>query len=151
MKEQYKIFCDTYIKTFNASESYLTAFPGVKTSTAMVNGCRLLKKEEIQEYLKQRYKEASNERIADAQEVLETLTRTMRQQEEEEVVVTEMIGNGLSESKIIKKKPNLAQVLRAAELLGKRYALFTDKVEVDGKASITIVDDIGALEDEEED
>ena len=151
MKEQYKIFCDTYIKTFNASESYLTAFPNVKTSTAMVNGCKLLKKEEIQDYLKERYKEASNERIADVQEVLETLTRTLRQQEEEGVVVTEMIGNGLSEAKIIKKKPNLREVLKAAELLGKRYALFTDKVDMENNVSVTIIDDIGTFEDEEED
>ena len=151
MKEQYKIFCDTYIKTFNASESYLTAFPNVKTSTAMVNGCKLLKKEEIQDYLKERYKEASNERIADVQEVLETLTRVMRQEETEQTVVTKLVGNGMSEVEIVDKKPSLREVLKAAELLGKRYALFTDKVDMENNVSVTIIDDIGTLEDAEED
>lgn len=148
MKEQYKIFCDTYIKTFNASESYLTAFPNVKTSTAMVNGCKLLKKEEIQDYLKERYKEASNERIADVQEVLETLTRVMRQEETEQTVVTKMVGNGMSEVEIVDKKPSLREVLKAAELLGKRYAMFTDKVDLENNIAVTIIDDIGTLEDE---
>ena len=148
MKEQYKIFCDTYIKTFNASESYLTAFPNVKTSTAMVNGCKLLKKEEIQDYLKERYKEASNERIADVQEVLETLTRVMRQEETEQTVVTKMVGNGMSEVEIVDKKPSLREVLKAAELLGKRYAMFTDKVDLENNVAVTIIDDIGTLEDE---
>lgn len=148
MKEQYKIFCDTYIKTFNASESYLTAFPNVKTSTAMVNGCKLLKKEEIQDYLKERYKEASNERIADVQEVLETLTRVMRQEETEQTVVTKLVGNGMSEVEIVDKKPSLREVLKAAELLGKRYAMFTDKVDLDNNVAVTIIDDIGTLEDE---
>lgn len=151
MKEQYKIFCDTYIKTFNASESYLTAFPNVKTSTAMVNGCKLLKKEEIQDYLKERYKEASNERIADVQEVLETLTRVMRQEETEQTVVTKLVGNGMSEVEIVDKKPSLREVLKAAELLGKRYAMFTDKVDLDNNVAVTIIDDIGTLEDAEED
>ena len=151
MKEQYKIFCDTYIKTFNASESYLTAFPNVKTSKAMVKGCKLLKKEEIQECLKERYKEASNERIADVQEVLETLTRVMRQEETEQTVVTKMVGNGMSEVEIVDKKPSLREVLKAAELLGKRYAMFTDKVDLDNNVAVTIIDDIGTLEDAEED
>lgn len=151
MKEQYKIFCDTYIKTFNASESYLTAFPNVKTSTAMVNGCKLLKKEEIQDYLKERYKEASNERIADVQEVLETLTRVMRQEETEQTVVTKMVGNGMSEVEIVDKKPSLREVLKAAELLGKRYAMFTDKVDLENNVAVTIIDNIGTLEDAEED
>ena len=62
-----------------------------------------------------------------------------------------MIGNGLSEAKIIKKKPNLKEVLKAAELLGKRYALFTDKVDMENNVSVTIIDDIGTLEDAEED
>ena len=32
--------------------------------------------------------------------------------------------------------------MKAAELLGKRYRLFTDKVEVEGAVPVVIVDDI---------
>jgi len=136
MTEQYKIFCDTYLQTFNASISYAKAFPLAKQSTCMVNGCKLLKKEEVQEYLKKRLKEAENERVADIQELLEGLTRIIRQEEEEEVVVNKLIGNGMSEVEIVKKKPSTKDILKAIELLGKRYALFTDKVETNVKQVI---------------
>ena len=36
------------------------------------------------------------------------------------------------------KAPDEKEKLRAAELLGKRYGLFTDKVEVDGVAKVVI-------------
>lgn len=139
MKEQYKIFCDTYLQTFNASISYAKAFPLAGESTCMVNGCKLLKKQEIQEYLKERFKQASNDRIASVQEVLETLTRTLRQEAKEEVIVNKFVGDGISEVEIVEKKPCLREVLKAAELLGKRYALFTDKVEADVKQAVIFV------------
>ncbi|WP_434088464.1 hypothetical protein [Carnobacterium inhibens] len=34
--------------------------------------------------------------------------------------------------------------IKAAELLGKRYAMWTDKQEVSGDLSVTFVDDIGS-------
>lgn len=139
MKEQYKIFCDTYLQTFNASVSYAKAFPTAGEGTCMVNGCKLLKKQEIQEYLKERFKQASNDRIASVQEVLETLTRTLRQEAKEEVIVNKFVGDGISEVEIVEKKPCLREVLKAAELLGKRYALFTDKVEADVKQAVIFV------------
>ena len=37
--------------------------------------------------------------------------------------------------------------LRAAELLGKRFGLFRDKVDVSGAAAVTIIDDMGAEDD----
>ena len=82
------------------------------------------------------------------QEVLETLTRVMRQEETEQTVVTKMVGNGMSEVEIVDKKPSLREVLKAAELLGKRYAMFTDKVDLENNVAVTIIDDIGTLEDE---
>ena len=75
----------------------------------------------------------------------------MRQEETEQTVVTKMVGNGMSEVEIVDKKPSLREVLKAAELLGKRYAMFTDKVDLDNNVAVTIIDDIGTLEDAEED
>jgi phage terminase small subunit len=40
--------------------------------------------------------------------------------------------------------------IKAAELLGKRYAMWTDKKEVGGEVGVVIVDDTGDDEDEEE-
>ena len=38
--------------------------------------------------------------------------------------------------------PSLQDRTKAAELLGKRYRLFTEKVEVEGVQQVQIVDDI---------
>ena len=51
-----------------------------------------------------------------------------------------MAGDGVQE--VIQKPPDERERTKAAELLGKRYRLFTDKVEVEGAIPIVIVDDI---------
>ena len=38
----------------------------------------------------------------------------------------------MSEARTMEKKPSEKERLKAAELLGKRYSLFTEKVEVSG-------------------
>lgn len=123
MKEQYKIFCDTYLQTFNASISYAKAFPLAKEGTCMVNGCKLLKRQEIQEYLKERFKELGKENIAKIEEILEYYTKGVRGELKEEVVVTEMVGDGLSETKIVMKQIAIKDRTRCAELLMKRLEL----------------------------
>ena len=76
-------------------------------------------------------KEIGDKRIADAKEVLEYLTREVRNEEKEEVVVTVNVGDFQTEIKKVKKELSAKDKIKAAELLGKRYRLFTDKVEAD--------------------
>ena len=47
------------------------------------------------------------------------LTNIIRGLTTEEVIVTELIGNGMSKSKVLKKKPSLKDVIKACELLGR--------------------------------
>ena len=42
----------------------------------------------------------------------------------------------------MKKTPDEKERLKAAELLGKYYALFTDRTQVEGIAQVQIIDDI---------
>ena len=81
-------------------------------------------------------------RIADATEVLEYLTKGMRQELEEEVVVVVNTGEFMNEPQIIKKKISIKDSNKCAELLGKRYGLYTEKVEVNGDMGVKIIDDI---------
>ena len=80
--------------------------------------------------------EHANNRIAKAEEILEFLTATLRGEVTEEVVVG---GFGKSATEKIIKNVDLRDRLKAAELLGKRYRLFTDKVEVEGVVPVMIV------------
>ena len=79
-----------------------------------------------------------SERTADAQEVLEYLTSVMRGNETEEVLIG--VGEGMQST--IQKEVGAKDRLKAAELLGKRFALFTDKTEVAVSEIPTFVDDI---------
>ena len=95
----------------------------------------------------ERMRAINAKRIAKAEEVLEYLTRLLRGEETEQVIVTENVGDYMSEARTIDKELSAKDRIKAAELLGKRYALFTEKVDVEGNVGVTIIDDIG--EDEE--
>ncbi|ACQ53139.1 terminase small subunit [Clostridium botulinum] len=135
-----KAFADYYIQTGNATEAAIKA--GYSKKTARFIGNENLTKLYIKNYIDERMKQLEDERIAKANEVLQYLTRVIRGQETEEVVVTENIGDFMSEAKTIKKEIGAKDRIKAAELLGKRYRLFTDKVEIEGSVPVQIVDDI---------
>lgn len=76
---------------------------------------------------------------ADAQEVVEYLSRVLRGQSRSHVL--HFVGDGVQE--IIEKPPDEKERLKAAELLGKRYGLYTDKVDLDADAELHICIDYG--------
>lgn len=124
-----KAFAEYYIETGNATESAIKA--GYSKKTARVIGQENLLKPALKSYIDEKMKELESKRIAKAEEVLEYLTRVLRGEETEQVVVTENIGDFMSEAKVIDKKLSAKDKIKAAELLGKRYRLFTDKIEAD--------------------
>ncbi len=144
LTEKQKQFCDFYIETLNATEAALKA--GYSSRTARFIGSENLTKPHIQNYIDQRLKELESRRIADAKEVLEYLTAVMRGEEEETVVVGGEFG-----IEKVKKEPSIRERNKAAELLGKRYALFTERLDVDGSLSVQIIDDIPDDDDDDED
>lgn len=127
LTEKQKRFIDYYIETGNATEAARRA--GYSEKTAKQIGNENLTKLDF--FIKERLKELEDKRIAKADEVLKHLTAAMRGEINEEVVVTENIGDFMSEARVVKKQLSAKERIRAAELLGKRYALFTDKVEMD--------------------
>lgn len=139
-----KAFADYYLETGNATESAIKA--GYSKKTAKEIGCENLTKPSIKNYIDERMKAMNDKRIAKAEEVLEYLTRVLRGEETEEVVVVENTGDYTSQARTIEKKLSVKDRLKAAELLGKRYALFTEKVNVEGNVGVTIIDDIGDID-----
>ena len=148
LTEKQKAFCDYYIKTLNATESYKRAYNCKNDVTARTNGNKNLQKPTIKQYIDEKMKQIEEDRIANAKEVLRYLTKGMRQELEEEVVVMVNTGDYTSEPQIIKKKISIKDANKCAELLGKRYSLFTEKVDLNGDVGLTIIDDVGSLEDE---
>ena len=124
MTEKQKRFCDFYIETGNAKEAAIRA--GYSEKTAKQIGQENLTKPDLRAYIDERLAELKNERTADAQEVLEYLRAVMRGEYKEAT----LIGVGEGAQAVVDIDVGAKDRLKAAELLGKRHALFTDKVDL---------------------
>lgn len=137
-------FCDEYLIDLNATQAAIRA--GYSKKTAKVIGAENLTKPVIKKYIKDRMEEKEKNLIADQDEVLRYLTSVLRGESQSTEIVVEGIGPGLSSAKTVLKEPSEKDRLKAAELLGKRYGLYTDKVDVNGVVPVVIAGDDG-LED----
>ena len=135
-------FADEYLIDCNATRAYKAAYPKIKSDDA-ARACasKLLTNTNIKVYIDEKLNELSSKKIADAKEVMEYLTSVLRGESESEIVVVEGQGVGYSDARRMKKAPDEKEKLKAAELLGKRYGIFTDKVNLEVEP-ITIVNDL---------
>nr|WP_316613928.1 terminase small subunit [uncultured Ruminococcus sp.] len=142
MTKKQKRFVDEYLIDLNATQAAIRA--GYSKDTARAIGAENLTKPYIQQAIEERIEQLHNERSADAQEIIEYLTSVMRGESESEELVNEFIGDGCSKPARVKKAPSEKDRLKAAELLGKRFGLFKDKVELDGsvKADMSALSDV---------
>lgn len=122
LTEMQKRFIDYYIETANATEACKKA--GYKGKNLNRIGSQNLSK--LDKFIKIKLQEKENQRIASQDEVLQYLTKVMRGEEKDQF--------GLDAS--------LQDRTKCAELLGKRYGTFKEKVEVAGNIPVVITDDI---------
>lgn len=136
LTDQQKKFIEEYLIDMNGTRAYRAAYPSVKKNeTAAALASRLLTKAKVKKAIEPILENMSSDRMATATEVMEYLTSVMRGDSSAEIVVVEGLGDGVSEARRFKKAPDEKERLRAAELLGKRFGLFKDKVEVSGLES----------------
>lgn len=152
LTEKQILFCNEYLIDLNATQAAIRA--GYSEKTAYSIGNENLKKPEIQEYMLKLMNEKQSGLIASQNEVLETLTAVMRRQRKEQIVTSERHrrsyfdeeGRKVTEDAevpvTVEIDTKISDVNKAAELLGKRYGLFSDKVNVETTAKVVIVDDL---------
>ncbi|MEK8198354.1 terminase small subunit [Lysinibacillus sp. FSL M8-0134] len=133
-------FADYYIELGNATEAYLKAYPNVKKeATARAAGSRMLTNVSVKSYIDDRMEELKSRKVADQQEILELLTAIARG----ETTSATLRGIGEGAQTIDEDMPpTTAERIKAAELLGKRYRMWVDKVETNGETKVVIVDDV---------
>lgn len=125
-------FCLHYAKTGNATESYKVAGYSAKTDRAVyANANRLLKNDYVKARLAELADEMKSEKIAGIREIQEKLTSILRGEVQEEQVVVEGCGDGVSEATIIKRQPQLKDVIKAGETLAKMQGGFDNKIQVE--------------------
>ena len=150
-------FCDEYLIDLNATQAAIRA--GYSKKTARQIGTENLSKLAVREYIDERMKEKEAALVADQDEVMRYLTSVMRRELSEHIVVT------VSEKKtfyapdekgtmrkqtIEKETPQIVEIPsqlrdanKAAELLGKAYGIYTEKVEADIDLDLNITVDYG--------
>ena len=142
MTKKQERFITEYLIDCNATQAAIRA--GYSKATAYSAGQRLLKDVEIKKAIDEKLSQMQDKSIASAEEVIRYLSSVMRGESSSEVVVVEGVGDGCSEARRVQKAPDERERLKAAELLGKRYGIYSDKVNLDGAVPVIITgeDDI---------
>lgn len=120
-------FADEYIITGNATQSAIKA--GYSSKYANTNANKLLQNTTIKNYIDERLAKLESEKIATQEEVLQYLTSVMRGEKTEPLLVLD--GEGTQ--KVIEAVPSVQSRTKAAELLGKRYGTFTERVDINAQ------------------
>lgn len=142
LNERQKRFIDFYIQTGNVTDSARRA--GYSDKAASVVGNEILRNPKVREAINSRLKVIESERTATTQEIQEYLTKVMRGEVEDEVVVNVGVGKGYTRADKIKAQVGAKDRTKAAELLAKVRGMFVSKseVEVTGNLPIVIKDDL---------
>lgn len=135
-----QLFADEYIRTGNAYQSAVSA--GYSHNYAKGNIVKLLENVSVKSYIDARLEELKKESIAEQDEILQYLTSVMRGKMTDEELMLVPTGDFMSEVERHEKRADIVARTKAAELLGKRYAMWTDKQEVEHSGDIIFVDDI---------
>lgn len=157
LSERQKRFADYYLELGSVLPACIKA--GYSESFAKARGYQLLEYVGVREYLDKQLAALEERRVASAAEVMQYLTAVMRREKDEHVVVTitreqsawEPDQNGTmrkvvvkqEEPEIVKIPAKLSDANKAAELLGKRYGLFRDGLDVSGDFSLNVTVDYG--------
>ena len=155
--QQKRFVQELFKNNHNAKQAAIAA--GYSEKTAQVQASRLLTNVMVLEYRDKLLQEFEKSSIASIEEILEYYTRVMRREESETVVVvTKEKKTGYAKNQetgkrervtIEKEVPKLVEIPtkvsdanKAAEMLGKNYGIWTEKVNVDANQSITFVEDL---------
>lgn len=125
-------FCLHYARTGNATESYKQAgYKPKNDNVANANAVRMLRNDKVKARLAELAEEMASEKIAGIREVQERLTSILRGDLQEEQVVVEGCGDGVSEAKIIKRQAQLKDIIKAGETLARMQGGFDTKVHME--------------------
>ncbi len=128
-------FADEYIRTGNAYQSAINA--GYSETYAKGNVVKLLENVSVKSYIDKRLEELKKESIAEQDEILQYLTSVMRGETKEQTLV----GQGMGYQEIDSMDVGAKDRIKAAELLGKRYRMWTEKIEAE-VTTPTFVNDV---------
>ena len=125
-------FVREYLTDLNATQAAIRAGYSPKTANRIAS--ENLSKPDIKKYIDEQLEKMQSDSVATAEEVMQYLTSVVRGQSTSSVL--SLCGDGCQE--VIEKAPDEKERLKAAELLGKRYGIFTDKMSLEGAVPVII-------------
>lgn len=168
LTEKQKRFADEYLIDLNATQAAIRA--GYSPRSAGEQASRLLKNAKVRAYIDERMAELSRRTGVNQERILRELARiafvnapdlinmadaTVR----EDATVDDMAAIASVRVKIIptengqgiEREIRLADKIRALDLLGKRFAMWTERQQIDANFGVQIIDDVGVGGTDEED
>ena len=137
LNKMQKTFADEYLITGDIKHSMIYA--GYSEKYAVQNAPKVMNSPRVRQYIKERQLKLDKPTIAKQEEVLEFLTSVMRGECDEDT----LRGIGQGEQVIDKLKVSPRDRVKAGELLGKRYGMWTEKIDINGEVGLVkIVDDL---------
>lgn len=130
-KHRWEAFALEYIKLLSVEKA------AEAVGISKRQGHRLMLKPEVREFINEAMEKMKNEKIADGREVMEFLTSVMRGELQEEEILTVGVGEGITEPVKVKKEIYQKDRIKAADLLGKVYGIYTPSLSMD--ASVQVV------------
>jgi phage terminase small subunit len=128
---KHELFCQAFSKCGNATESYKKAGYKCKDEkTINVNASRLLTNAKVKERIEELNDWQENKAIADIAEIQEALTKIMRDEVEEEVIVLEGQAPGVSVAKKATKKASFTDKVKAMQTLARMQGGFDNTISV---------------------
>lgn len=141
LTEKMKRLADKWLELDNLADAHYAAGYSKKANrhAAKNNAYRILQRPEVKEYIQKRLAEIESARIAKVEEVMKYLTSVMRGEESEAVVVVTGSGDGYSSAETVEKDVGHRERLKAAELIGRKYGMFTDKLDLNQSGPVQIL------------
>lgn len=137
LTDKQKRFVQEYLIDPNATQAAIRA--GYSQKSARYIARDLLERPQITKEIQDQLAVIGNAKVCTIQEIMEYLTAVMRGEAVSTVIVVVGRGGGVTQAQYIEKTPSMAERLRAAELIGKRYGLFNNKTDVECPIPVVIV------------
>lgn len=131
MTKRQEMFCQEYVISGNGTQAAIKA--GYSEKTANEQAARLLAKVSIQDKIRALSDEIRTEKIIDARKMQEVLTSIILQESQEEVIVVEGCGDGVSEAVTKTKTASQSDRIKAIQLLARMQGA------LDNSATLNVV------------
>lgn len=161
LTEKQQKFADEYLIDLNATQAAIRA--GYSSATADQQGSRLLKNVKIRAYIDTRMAEHSRRTGISQERIMRELARiafvnpteivsmddatvlkTASADDTAAIASVKMKTIPTQDGDGVEREIRFADKIKALELLGKRYGMWTDGVKLSGELGVQIIDDIGS-------